>query len=116
MNNLTDLAWVSLQTGKTEFTEGVHTFNGCKVTILKREDPYGFVNGNCRNTTMSARYWGVIDFPNGNENTSQKKEVEQLQEPQDSQLRPKELSTNNKARNTFCHIINIFHISTKGIG
>ena len=67
MNNLTDLAWVSLQTGKTEFTEGVHTFNGCKVTILKREDPYGFVNGNCRNTTMSARYWGAIDFPNGTE-------------------------------------------------
>lgn len=65
MNNLADLAWVSLQTGKTEFTEGVHTLNGCKVTILKREDPYGFVNGNCRNTTRSARYWGVIVFPNG---------------------------------------------------
>ena len=67
MNNQTDLAWVSLQTGKTEFTEGIHTFNGCEVTISKREDPYGFVNGNCRNCTMSARYWGVIVFPNGTE-------------------------------------------------
>ena len=27
MINLTDKAWETLQTGKTEFTEGVHTFN-----------------------------------------------------------------------------------------
>ena len=41
MNNQNDLAWVALQTNKTEFIEGVHTFNGCTVTITKRQDPYG---------------------------------------------------------------------------
>lgn len=46
MNNQNDLAWVALQTNKTEFTEGVHTFNGCTVTITKRQEPYGYVNGN----------------------------------------------------------------------
>jgi hypothetical protein len=65
MNNKTDLAWCALQTGKTEFTEGVHLFNGCTVTISKRQEPYGYVNGNGRNATMSARYWGKLTFPNG---------------------------------------------------
>ena len=54
MNNQNDLAWVALQTNKTEFTEGVHTFNGCTVTITKRQDPYGYVNGNGREATKSA--------------------------------------------------------------
>ena len=65
MNNKTDLAWVALQTGKTEFTEGVHLFNGCTVTISKRQEPYGYVNRNGRNATKSARYWGKIVFPDG---------------------------------------------------
>ena len=65
MKNQTDLAWVALQTGKTEFTEGVHLFNGCTVTISKRQEPYGYVNANGRNATKSARYWGKFIFPNG---------------------------------------------------
>ena len=69
MNNQNDLAWVALQTNKTEFTEGVHTFNGCTVTITKRQDPYGYVNGNGREATKSARYWGKFVFPNGVEKT-----------------------------------------------
>ena len=70
MNNQTDLAWVALQTVKTEFTEGVHLFNGCTVTISKRQEPYGYVNGNGRNATKSARYWGgKLVFPNGVEKT-----------------------------------------------
>ena len=64
MNNQNDLAWVALQTNKTEFTEGVHLFNGCKVTISKRQEPYGYVNSNGKNATKSARYWGKIVFPN----------------------------------------------------
>lgn len=37
MSDLTDKAWETLQTGKIEFTEGVHTlFNGYIVTITKR--------------------------------------------------------------------------------
>ena len=69
MNNQNDLAWVALQTNKTEFTEGIHTFNGCTVTITKRQDPYGYVNGNGREATKSARYWGKFVFPNGVEKT-----------------------------------------------
>ena len=65
MNNQNDLAWVALQTNKTEFTEGIHTFNGCTVTITKRQEPYGYVNGNGREATKSARYWGKFVFPNG---------------------------------------------------
>ena len=65
MNNQTDLAWVALQIGKTEFTEGVHLFNGCTVIISKRQEPYGYINGNGRNATKSARYWGKLVFPNG---------------------------------------------------
>lgn len=65
MNNQTDMAWVALQTGKTEFSEGTHTFNGCTITITKRQEPYGYVNANGKNSTKSARYWGKITFPNG---------------------------------------------------
>jgi hypothetical protein len=65
MKNQTDHAWVALQTGKTEFTEGAHLFNGCTVTISKRQEPYGYVNSNGKNATKSARYWGKIVFPNG---------------------------------------------------
>lgn len=67
MNNQIDQAWVSLQTGKTEFSEGVHIFNGCTITITKRQEPYAYVNGNGRNATKSARYWGKLTFPNGME-------------------------------------------------
>ena len=46
-----------------------YTFNGCTVTITKRQDPYGYVNGNGREATKSARYWGKFVFPNGVEKT-----------------------------------------------
>lgn len=65
MGNLTDKAWETLQTGKTEFTVGVHSFNGCTVTITKRQEPYGYDNCKGRHATKSARYWGKLTFPNG---------------------------------------------------
>ena len=69
MNNQNDLAWVALQTNKTEFLEGVHTFNGCTIKISKRQDPYRYTTRNKKVATMSARYWGTIVFPNGSELT-----------------------------------------------
>ena len=37
--------------------------------ITKRQDPYGYVNGNGREATKSARYWGKFVFPNDVEKT-----------------------------------------------
>lgn len=65
--NLTDKAWEALRINKTDFTEGVHSFNGCTVTITKREDPYGYVTGTGRPSTMSSRYWGKVTLCNGKE-------------------------------------------------
>jgi hypothetical protein len=65
--NLTDKAWEALRINKTDFTEGVHSFNGCPATITKREDPYGYVTGTGRHSTMSSRYWGKVVLHNGKE-------------------------------------------------
>ena len=65
MENLTDHAWNSLRINKTDFFEGFYTFNGCKVEITKRQDPYRYKTGTGKPSTMSARFWGRIIFPNG---------------------------------------------------
>ena len=65
MDNLIDHAWNSLRINKTDFFEGVYTFNGCKVVITKRQDPYRYETGTGKPSTMSARFWGKIVFPNG---------------------------------------------------
>ena len=69
MSNLTDLAWAALQSNKTEFTVGKNTFNGCTVKVTKRQEPYRYTTGSGRRSTMSARYWGKIIYPDGLENT-----------------------------------------------
>ena len=68
MSNLTDLAWAALQSNKTEFTVGTHTFNGCTIKVTKRQEPYRYTTGTGRRSTMSARYWGKIIYPDGLEN------------------------------------------------
>ena len=65
MRDLTDKAWESLQTVETVFTKGVHTFNGCVVTITERNDPYGYTTTTGTHATKSARYSGTIKFPSG---------------------------------------------------
>ena len=65
MSTLTDKAWESLQTGKTEFEVGVYTFNGCNVKVIQRKDPYNYTTRTGRPATKSARYWGSFTFPNG---------------------------------------------------
>ena len=65
MSTLIDKAWDSLRTGKTEFEVGVYTFNGCLVRVIKRQEPYQYVNKSGIDKTKSARYWGSIEFPNG---------------------------------------------------
>ena len=65
MSTLTDKAWESLQTGKTEFDVGVYTFNGCNVKVIQRKDPYNYTTRTGRPATKSARYWGSFTFPNG---------------------------------------------------
>ena len=65
MSTLTDKAWESLQTGKTEFEVGVYTFNGCNVKVIQRKDPYNYTTRTGRPVTKSARYWGSFTFPNG---------------------------------------------------
>lgn len=64
MSTLTDKAWESLQTGKTEFDVGVYTFNGCNVKVIQRKDPYNYTTRTGRPVTKSARYWGSFTFPN----------------------------------------------------
>lgn len=58
MSTLTDKAWESLQTGKTEFEVGVYTFNGCNVKVIQRKNPYNYTTRTGRPVTKSARYWG----------------------------------------------------------
>ena len=65
MSTLTDKAWESLQTGKTEFEVVVYTFNGCNVKVIQRKDPYNYTTMTGRPATKSARYWGSFTFPNG---------------------------------------------------
>ena len=65
MSTLTDKAWESLQTGKTEFEVGVYTFNGCNVKVIQRIDPYNYTTRTGRPATKSARYWGSFTYPNG---------------------------------------------------
>jgi hypothetical protein len=65
MSTLTDKAWESLQTGKTEFDVGVYTFNGCNVKVIQRKDPYNYTTRTGKPATKSARYWGSFTFPNG---------------------------------------------------
>ena len=65
MSTLTDKAWESLQNGETVFEVGVYTFNGCLVKVIKRQEPYQYVNKSGIDKTKSARYWGSIEFPNG---------------------------------------------------
>ena len=65
MNTLTDKAWESLQTGKTEFDVGVYTFNGCTVKVIQRKDPYNYTTSTGKPAIKSARYWGSFTFPNG---------------------------------------------------
>ncbi|MEE0237592.1 MAG: hypothetical protein UD961_15735 [Bacteroidales bacterium] len=65
MSTLTDKAWESLQTGKTEFEVGVYTFNGCNVKVIQRKNPYNYTIRTGRPVTKSARYWGSFTFPNG---------------------------------------------------
>lgn len=65
MSTLTDKAWDSLRTGKTEFEVGVYTFNGCIVRITKRQEPHQYITRKGDEKTKSARYWGSIVFPNG---------------------------------------------------
>ena len=65
MSTLTDKAWESLQNGETVFEVGVYTFNGCLVKVIKRQEPYQYVNKSGIAKTKSARYWGSIEFPNG---------------------------------------------------
>lgn len=67
MNNITDHAFTAMQINKTDFFEGVYTFNGCTVTITKRQDPYRYQTKSGRESTKSARFWGKIVFPNGRE-------------------------------------------------
>ena len=65
MSTLTDKAWESLQTGKTEFDVGVYTFNGCNVKVIQRKDPYNYTTRTGKPAIKSARYWGSFTFPNG---------------------------------------------------
>lgn len=65
MNSMTDHAWTSLRINKTDFDEGSYIFNGCQVEISKRQDPYRYKTSSGRTSTMSARFWGRIVFPNG---------------------------------------------------
>ena len=65
MSTLTDKAWESLQTGKTEFEVGVYTFNGCNVKVIQRKDPYNYTTRTGRPATKSARNWGSFTFPYG---------------------------------------------------
>lgn len=67
MKNFTDHAWTSLRINKTDFFEGVYTFNGCQIIITKRQDPYRYETGTGKPSTMSARFWGKIVFPTGEE-------------------------------------------------
>ena len=67
MENFTDHAWTSLRINKTDFFEGVYTFNGCQIIITKRQDPYRYETGTGKPSTMSARFWGKIVFPTGEE-------------------------------------------------
>ena len=65
MSTLTDKAWESLQNDETVFDVGVYTFNGCKVKVIKRQEPYQYVTKTGTPSTKSARYWGTLTFPNG---------------------------------------------------
>ena len=65
MSTLTDKAWESLQTGKTEFEVGVYTFNGCNIKLIQRKEPYNYTTRPGSPATKSARYWGSFTFPNG---------------------------------------------------
>lgn len=65
MDNSTDHAWNSLRINKTDFFEGIYTFNGCKVVITKRQDPYRYQTGTGKPSTKCARFWGKIVLPNG---------------------------------------------------
>lgn len=40
MKNLTDKAWNSLREGETVFEVGTCIFNGCRITITDRTEPY----------------------------------------------------------------------------
>ena len=65
MNAINDYAWTALNVNKTDFTEGIFTFNGCRIEIIKRQDPYKYKTSTGTIATMSARFWGTIIFPNG---------------------------------------------------
>ena len=73
MKNLTDKAWNSLREGETVFEVGTCIFNGCRITITDRTEPYRYVTRTGRTATKSARYWGVIHFPDGHEKCFNKK-------------------------------------------
>lgn len=67
MDKFTDKAWESLKAGETEFEIGTYIFNGCKITITERDDPYGYTTRTGTHGTKSARYTGTLKRPNGKE-------------------------------------------------
>lgn len=64
---MTDKAWDSLKAGETEFEIGVYIFNGCKICITERDEPYGYTTITGTHGTKSARYTGTLQKPNGKE-------------------------------------------------
>ena len=69
MENYTDQAYASLKNNKTEFFEGICTFNSCQVEITKRQDAYRYKTRSGRESTKCARFWGKVIFPTGDVET-----------------------------------------------
>ena len=56
---------VEIVANKFNADEIPSNYMGCTIKVTSKQEPYKYTTNNNKPATMSARYWGVITYPDG---------------------------------------------------
>ena len=57
---------VAIDKVANKFQEGATVvYFGCKIRIIRKQEPFKYVTNNGKQATKSARYWATVTYPDG---------------------------------------------------